>query len=46
MEQNLPEAYQLLLARLMAVEREIENIREQLDEIDDELHEVWMGGTD
>ena len=39
-------AYQLLLARLMALESDLDDLRERVDEIDGELHETWMGGTD
>ena len=38
--------YTLLLARLHALETELVALRERLDELDDELHEVWLGGTD
>ena len=38
--------YTLLLAELMAVKAELAALRERVDELDDELHEVWMGGTD
>lgn len=39
-------AYQLLLARLLAIEADMADLRERVDELDDELHEVWLGGTD
>ena len=39
-------AYQLLLARLMALESDLDDLRERVDEIDGELHETWMGGTE
>ena len=39
-------AYQLLLARLHALEAELAALRERMDELDDELHEAWLGGTD
>lgn len=39
-------AYQLLLARLMALESDLADLRERVDEIDGELHETWMGGTE
>ena len=39
-------AYQLLLARLLAIEADMADLRERLDELDDELHEAWLGGTD
>ena len=39
-------AYQLLLARLMALESDLADLRERVDEIDGELHETWMVGTD
>ncbi len=38
--------YTLLLAELMAVKAELAALRERMDELDDELHEVWLGGTD
>ena len=38
--------YTLLLARLHALETELAAVKEQVDELDDELHEVWLGGTD
>ena len=46
METNLPDAYALLLARLIALETELAALRERMDELDDELHEAWLGGTD
>ena len=33
-------AYQLLLARLMAIEADMDELRERMDELDDELHEA------
>ena len=39
-------AYQLLLARLMALESDLADLRERVDEIDGELHETWMGGNE
>jgi len=39
-------AYQLLLARLLAIEADMADLRERVDELDDELHEAWLGGTD
>ena len=38
--------YELLSARLRALEAELAALRERLDELDDELHEAWPGGTD
>ena len=38
--------YTLLLARLHALEAELAAMRERMDELDDELHEAWLGGTD
>jgi len=35
-------AYQLLLARLMALESDLADLRERVDEIDGELHEAGM----
>ena len=46
METTLPDAYALLLARLMAVEADMEALRERVAELEAELHEAWMGGTD
>jgi len=46
METNLPDAYALLLARLMAVEADMDALRERVQELEGELHEAWMGGTD
>ena len=39
-------AYQLLLARLLAIEADMADLRERMDELDDELHETWMGGNE
>ena len=39
-------AYQLLLARLLAIEADMADLRERVDELEDELHEAWLGGTD
>ena len=39
-------AYQLLLARLLAIKADMADLRERMDELDDELHEAWLGGTD
>lgn len=36
METNLPDAYALLLARLVALEAELAALRERMDELDDE----------
>ena len=46
METQLPEAYALLLAELRALRAELALLRERMDELDDELHEAWLGGTD
>ena len=46
METNLPDAYVLLLARLIAVERELEAVREELAELRMDAQETWLGGTD
>ena len=35
-------AYQLLLARLLAIEADMADLRERVDEIDGELHEAGM----
>ena len=42
----MPDAYALLLARLMAVEADMAALRERVAELESELHEAWMGGTD
>jgi hypothetical protein len=39
-------AYELLLARLRAVEAEIAALRERLQELENDLQETWLGGTD
>ena len=39
-------AYQLLLARLMAIEADMADLREQVQELEAELHETWMGGNE
>jgi len=39
-------AYQLLLARLLAIEADMADLRERMDELDDELHEAWLGGNE
>lgn len=46
METNLPDAYALLLARLMAVEADMAALRERVAELESELHEAWMGGKE
>lgn len=46
METQLPEAYALLLARILTLEAELAAVKEQVDELDDELHEAWLGGTE
>jgi len=33
-------AYQLLLARLMAIEADMDDLRERVSELEDELHEA------
>ena len=38
--------YELLSARLHALETELAALRERMDELDDELHEAWLGGTE
>ena len=39
-------AYQLLLARLLAIEADMADLRERVAELEAELHEAWLGGTD
>lgn len=39
-------AYQLLLARLMALESDLADLRERVAELEGELHETWMGGNE
>ena len=46
METNLPDAYALLLARLVVLETELSALRERVAELEDDLHEAWMGGND
>ena len=46
METQLPDAYALLLADLRALKAELADLRERMDELDGELHEAWLGGTD
>ena len=41
-----PDWYELLSARLHALEAELAAVKEQVGELDDELHEAWMGGTE
>lgn len=38
--------YDLLLARLRAVEAEIAALRERLQELENDLQETWLGGTE
>ena len=45
-ETNLPDAYALLLAKLLTIEAEIAALDERMSEIEDELHEAWLGGTE
>lgn len=46
METNLPDAYALLLAKLLTIEAEIAALDERMSEIEDDLHEAWLGGTE
>ena len=39
-------AYDRLLASLHDIQQELAALRERVDEIDGELHEAWLGGTD
>ena len=39
-------AYALLLARLVALETELSALRERVAELEADLHDAWMGGTD
>ena len=39
-------AYQLLLARLMAIEADMADLRERVAELEGALHETWMGGNE
>ena len=39
-------AYDLLLASLHDIQPELAALRERVDELDDELHEASLGGTD
>ena len=38
--------FDLLLARLMAVEADMAALRERVAELEADLHEAWMGGND
>lgn len=38
--------FDLLLARLIALETELSALRERVAELEADLHEAWMGGTD
>ena len=42
METQLPEAFALLLARLVALETELAALRERVDELEDDIHEAEM----
>ena len=49
METNLPDAYALLMAEVLAIKSkmaEIDELHERLSELEDRIHEAWMGGTD
>jgi chaperonin cofactor prefoldin len=46
METQLPEAYALLLARIVALESQVAAIREEVDELRAKINEHWLGGTD
>ena len=39
-------AYELLLARLMALESDLADLRERVAELEGEPHETWMGGNE
>ena len=39
-------AYQLLLARLLAIEADMADLRERVQELEEALHETWMGGNE
>ena len=39
-------AYALLLARLLAIEADMADLRERVAELEGELHETWMGGNE
>ena len=39
-------AYQLLLARLLAIEADMADLRERVQELEAGLHETWMGGNE
>ncbi len=44
---SIPENwYELLSARLHALEAELAAVKEQVSEIKDDLHEAWLGGTE
>lgn len=46
MDANLDSVLNAALARILVVEKELENLREAVKELKDEIHETWMGGTD
>ena len=39
-------AYELLLARLMAIEADMADLRERVQELEADLHDAWMGGNE
>lgn len=46
MDANLDSVLNAALARILVVEKELEYLRETVKDLKDEIHEVWMGGTD
>ena len=40
METNFPDAYALLLARLMAIEADMADLRERVSELEADVHEA------
>jgi len=38
--------FELILARLRVLERDLADLREQLAELEDDAHEAWLGGND
>ena len=38
--------YDLILARLRVLEADVAALRERLQELEDDLSEAWLGGTD
>lgn len=46
MEREFSSPYELILARIRVLEKEVADLREQLAELEDDAHEAWLGGND